>query len=464
MGSRPLMAMQTNSKESVTFFSLPRELRDAIYRLALVGDEPIDLWPDKCVRDFRTLSPRKCRAKHCTSHRNHTCRVNDICRCEWAVDPESLGMNVDEESDIVFEQENLPISSIKTHDVSDCPACHKNIPVSHPSRYIDVDMSLCQPNNGFDLAGMVPHQTFFMNRFGPGGRHWQPLAMQYAEIDFYYQYRYVRDQHGLRFIRKQLAAGLLRTCKQLHNEAAAIFWRENHFRFSGQDCWQGLLRFFLTIGRSARQFITSLDVGLGYERNTEWNSEKYTEYHRRTLDGSCKNDPKLHMAKFPPEMQDQEKCFREICKIMVGDGAIKHLNLIVTAGTTLEDNHDWMCNRRPQRHLRHIHGLQINVVVEKGAFLNIDDVFHMLDVLGWSLTCHPGSYLRDPDIDHAARHLRELYVRKSNDPTILQGVSTMFGAEEEWLKMEDQNEAWANSPLFSIDDVLERLAEDTETR
>ena len=54
--------------------------------------------------------------------------------------------------------------------------------------------------------------------------------------------RAVRNQHDLLYVRKEMATGLLGTCRMVYDEAAYYFWSENTFRFSGKGGWHGLLR------------------------------------------------------------------------------------------------------------------------------------------------------------------------------------------------------------------------------
>ena len=51
-----------------------------------------------------------------------------------------------------------------------------------------------------------------------------------------------RRQDDLQFVRKEMAVGLLATCKQIYNEAANLFWRDNTFRFSSDMEWFGVRR------------------------------------------------------------------------------------------------------------------------------------------------------------------------------------------------------------------------------
>ena len=65
---------------------------------------------------------------------------------------------------------------------------------------------------------------------------------------------------GLLYVRKKLAVGAFTTCRQVHDEAAGLFWGSNHFSFSGYLGWYVLLRFFPTIGQDAKAHMRCLSV------------------------------------------------------------------------------------------------------------------------------------------------------------------------------------------------------------
>jgi hypothetical protein len=60
-----------------------------------------------------------------------------------------------------------------------------------------------------------------------------------------------RIQEDLDFVRKEMATGLLVTCKQIFYETSTIFWSKNTFRFSGDIYWFGARRFLGQIGPRA---------------------------------------------------------------------------------------------------------------------------------------------------------------------------------------------------------------------
>ena len=105
-----------------------------------------------------------------------------------------------------------------------------------------------------------------------------------------------RYQESLEYVRKEMATGILGTCRQVYNEAAAFFWGGNQFKFSGRSGWQGFLRFYLTIGPQARKRIQR--VGVHAPIYMRW---PVKDADNKDLNGRSKNSPHLHMVKVHPE-------------------------------------------------------------------------------------------------------------------------------------------------------------------
>jgi len=110
-----------------------------------------------------------------------------------------------------------------------------------------------------------------------------------------------RRQVDLEYVRKEMATGLLTTCRQISREAANIFWCENTFRFSGDFHWLGIRRFFESIGPRALSLIQKVEIFAPVCFNVNWvvwlyhgNRRTHTSaYFRETT----KNVPKLRMEK-----------------------------------------------------------------------------------------------------------------------------------------------------------------------
>ena len=68
------------------------------------------------------------------------------------------------------------------------------------------------------------------------------------------------NREGIQYIRKELGAGLLRTCKRAYRDIMPIFYRTNTWRFSDDLHWTHLYRFLLTIGLDARTQLRRIKV------------------------------------------------------------------------------------------------------------------------------------------------------------------------------------------------------------
>ncbi|KAE9376320.1 hypothetical protein N431DRAFT_294106, partial [Stipitochalara longipes BDJ] len=69
-----------------------------------------------------------------------------------------------------------------------------------------------------------------------------------------------RFQEDLEFVRKEMATGLIATCRQIYFEAGNMFWSKNTFRFSGNTYWFGARRFLGTIGPRALAQLKTLEL------------------------------------------------------------------------------------------------------------------------------------------------------------------------------------------------------------
>ena len=136
-----------------------------------------------------------------------------------------------------------------------------------------------------------------------------------------------RHQESLEYVRKEMATGLLGTCRQVYNEAATFFWSDNQFKFSGRSGWQGLLRFYLTIGPQARARIQR--VGVHAPVYMRW---PIKDTDNKDLNGRSKNSPHMHMVKVDPE--GRKSTSRSVD------------SLDPTSGQNLRHNENVVCSRR----------------------------------------------------------------------------------------------------------------------
>lgn len=204
----------------------------------------------------------------------------------------------------------------------------------------------------------------------------------------------VRRQDSLLFIRKELATGLLGTCEQIYNEASGYFWSKNHWRFSGRSGWQGLLRFFLTIGRKARSRIQKLDVHAPiYMR---W--DKRVSF--RSLDGRSKNHPKMHMARIEAEGHLDNQSIQAVCGIIQQDRTLLELNFVVPAYFRNGDhdsfggydmNHEG--GTGPLRCIQRLDFVNKTVVFEEKSYLAVMKGVEGMLQQGWNVSCMSGSFV-----------------------------------------------------------------------
>ncbi|KAL8717329.1 MAG: hypothetical protein Q9225_005421 [Loekoesia sp. 1 TL-2023] len=250
---------------------------------------------------------------------------------------------------------------------------------------------------------------------------------------------FVRDQQDLHFIRKDLAAGLMRSCRLVRREAAPYFWGANHFRFSGQGGWQGLLRFLLTVGPAARRHITTIDVVAPY--GSYWWPGNQVVGHVPVLDGRSKNDPRLRMAKLPHQKYDcRSTHIADVCEILVSDKTLQQLNLVVAGGCFERlsqahvDKHEQLCLPA---------FTQVNLILEDGAYLSDRSAFPRVNNLEWNIICQPGSYVREQVDQLKARQFVKQQTWKHHKYSFLEGVPSLFGSpHEDFNEVDNKEQSW----------------------
>ena len=255
-----------------------------------------------------------------------------------------------------------------------------------------------------------------------------------------------RNQTGLIYVRKEMGTGLLGTCRQVYNEAAMFFWADNIFRFTGRSGWQGLLRFFLTIGPAARARIRRLDIHAPiYMRWPEKNGEEGSG-DVRDLNGYSKNFPKMHMVKITDEGHLDRVAIQRVCTILAQDRTLEEINFIIPAGFRNGDEHyyggyidDHDGGEDQYDRLRKISTLDFpkkTVVVEAGGYLAVSHGPRKLMDQGWDLVCLPGSAIYEPkegQADELEKHeVNETRTWKSpmREWDYLLGLNTMFHIPE----------------------------------
>lgn len=380
------------------FLSLPPEIRKMIYEMALVCDRPLDLWPDRFVGadtshgDISGIWQRRIRGY---SMRGIMCN----CPRDW--------------SDAAVEEDNTY-----------CWSCETPWFPFHEDRSPEL------------MAPYLKYHIWVTSTY-PRIRR-APKAKEYE--DYYLKY-YVRDQYDLTYIRKNLAAGIMRSCKLIHAESVPIFYGASEFQFRGHGGWQGLLRLFLTIGSFARQQIKSVLVPI--PTGLEWGSghPNHRSCPRRHLplhlDGRSKNDPKLRMVKIQPEGPEENSAVKQVVEVLVRDNVIKCLTLYLPKGCCLGESDEayrdgFKALKRTQGLLQNLKFCEITLTIGPCAYLGIEDAFQRIWSLEWNLSCDRVGFIRDPDDSSRARALVErAAIWLCTKYSYLEGIPTLFGADNE---------------------------------
>lgn len=205
----------------------------------------------------------------------------------------------------------------------------------------------------------------------------------------------IRHQVCLTYVRKEMAPGLLGACRQIYQEAATFFWADNLFKFSGRSGWQGLLRFLLTIGPTARSRIRRIDVHAPiYMR---W---PVKDHDGKDLNGRSKNLPKMHMIKIPQENHLDTVAKQRVCAVLAQDRTLAELNFVIPAGFRNGDGNefggyteDHTMKTEALERIQTLDFLKMTVVVEQGGYLAVKNGPTQILQQGWDLVCLPGSFI-----------------------------------------------------------------------
>ena len=218
------------------------------------------------------------------------------------------------------------------------------------------------------------------------------------------------------------------------------FWSDNLFRFPGRSGWQGLLRFFLTIGPAPRSHIKRLDVHAPiYMR---WPDKGDDD---RDLNGYAKNWPKMRMVKIPPEDHTDHAAAQRVCTILAQERTLEEIKFVVPDSFRNGDMGEYGgygdggCTCYSQTRLRKIAELDFlhkTVVVEEGGYLAVEKGPEQIMDKGWDLVCEPGSYIYEKKAGEATYSKQEVKATRIWESPArrwdyLLGLSTMFPLPDE---------------------------------
>ncbi len=272
--------------------------------------------------------------------------------------------------------------------------------------------------------------------------------------------RNTRAQGDLEFVRKELAVGLLRTCRQIFLETVKIFYGDNTFYFTGGDsehAWMMAYRFLLTIGPTyngpgARQYVNRIGVHLP--------SEREPPLARNKLNLLSKNWPKMHMAKVTAAFYEGH--MNPCISLLANDKTLKELHLVVPSGWTqgYHSFQDSLIEDYKEAFDLLLPFLSRTILrVQKDAFLDLVNPVEAVNKLGWELLLEEGSYARIPAKNSEGlvtcekvcidKHLE--FTLPPDEYEYLDGVSDMFDNQSQLLRGWHNLPSWASRTQDAVD-------------
>jgi hypothetical protein len=245
-----------------------------------------------------------------------------------------------------------------------------------------------------------------------------------------------RQQHDLLYVRKEMATGLLATCKQMRRETTPIFWCENTFRFSGDLDWEGIRRFLQSIGPDTIGRLRRLEVFVplnykyctyefDHEEPGSWNWGNYRE---------AKNAPKMHMSRLGKGSRDVRENVEIVASLLVEAKATLDISLVLPRGFVLRTIWwnpvtyfpDGLIFKRPF--------LKVSFVIELGAHVNGADLAETFTSCGINLVCMPGSFwwqTGDMSEEEAKVTVLKRHENRYDDFELLNGLQELMNEEKD---------------------------------
>ena len=251
-----------------------------------------------------------------------------------------------------------------------------------PHKYVEM------PENDPLLMSRIAKEQANPPNFLRGGELWIPKF---------------RKQDDLLYVRKEMATGLLATCKQICQEATSVFWCKNTFRFSADGDWLFVRRFLLTIGPNAIRRLPTMEVFMPlcfYPSSAD--AQRPIEQWRALL--QAKNVPKLHMAKVGSGAKiasavEETDNMKIVASLLREAKSTLELRFIVPCGFALNQS-DWSPGVQPELFIpEELQTRQpftkIALVVESGAYVYGSDVPENIAGDGLDVFLMPGSYWKE---------------------------------------------------------------------
>lgn len=132
-----------------------------------------------------------------------------------------------------------------------------------------------------------------------------------------------RLQNDFRFVRKQLITQFLQICRQIYNETADYYWKNNIWRFFDDDEWEILWKLLLSIEFNARSRVHKLNVLIFFSWTDDHALKKWKNWY-------IKNQSKLHMIKLW-QIEITKKCYNMIFDLWMREKTLRMLNFLIFA-------------------------------------------------------------------------------------------------------------------------------------
>jgi hypothetical protein len=204
-----------------------------------------------------------------------------------------------------------------------------------------------------------------------------------------------RQQDDLLHVRKEMATGLLATCRQIRREATSIFWCENTFRFSGDLDWEGIRRFLESIGPSAIRRLPRLEVFVPVSYKN-WINEVGHDQSQGDPDWEpfrqAKNVPKMHMSKLGKGTRDLVENLEIVASLLIEAKATPEFSLVLPRGFVLKRMSWDSTIYFPETLIFKPPFMKVSFVIEPGAHAHGDDLREAFTDRGIDLVCIPGSF------------------------------------------------------------------------
>ena len=254
-----------------------------------------------------------------------------------------------------------------------------------------------------------------------------------------------RKQDDLLYVRKEMATGLLATCKQICQEATSIFWRKNTFRFSADGDWIGVRRFLSTIGPNAIRRLRTLELFMPLD-HYPCRADAQNGIENWEQNCQAKNVPKLHMTKIGRGSKidaEVEKNMEIVTSILREAMSTMELRFIVPHGFALNQS-NWTpgvqpCLVIPEDLQTRQPFTKITLVVESGGCVFGTDVPESIAEQGLDFVLMPGSFWKEAldtsDEEGMVKEIKRWRNADDDELEVLNGLQELLKENDDGFSM-----------------------------